>query len=220
MIGIVQSDADQLGHVRDWCAETRLAANFWQRLRLDAFQLGQAFRRDGCRVNVLDDGRQIADFALRINHSRFFFSCFPITHQFHLFSLFDPMNVRRLKVDDQAHAPRITPPALDGDATIHDYRLAGHEHRFIRGQEYRQFSEFFSFREASHGLSCNEILARLHWVFKGVDTIAQRGRVHRARAQGIATDTLLDIVNGDGFRQADYRSFRCAIYKTIGNTFD
>jgi hypothetical protein len=87
MVGEIQADGDEFGnpHVRH--AQARLAFDQRQRFGLDFSQLRQPGRRNRPLVDLLHHGGQIADVALRVDHSRFLEAILTVTTKFHVFSV-------------------------------------------------------------------------------------------------------------------------------------
>ena len=88
VVGVVQADGDEFGDVVDWCAEARIAVNQRQGGRIDRGDFGQTGGRQRFAVDILDQGRQVANAARTVEQSGLLLAHGAITNQFHSQFLF------------------------------------------------------------------------------------------------------------------------------------
>src|ERR1700730_18515086 len=104
----------------------------------------------------------------------------------------------------------------DREADVDQVDRGGGEFRFVGGEINREHRDFLRGAEAAHRLAVDESLAdlglRLSRVFcERSDALIERRRLHRAGADRVGADALLDEIGGDRFGEADHGGFRRAV---------
>ena len=85
MVGVIQSNRDELADAGHRAAQTRRALDQRQLLGFEFAQPGQRRIAELVRANVLDHSAQVAQLAVGINLAWFFFSGFAVANKFHGF---------------------------------------------------------------------------------------------------------------------------------------
>jgi hypothetical protein len=83
VVGIIQSDGDEIAHPADARPDPRLAFDQRQLFRIELFQLGEAARRQGLAGEIGNDLRQIANLAHGVDHAGLFAAGGAVTNEFH-----------------------------------------------------------------------------------------------------------------------------------------
>jgi hypothetical protein len=83
VIGIIQTDGDEIAGPTDTGAKPRLAGHHLQFLEIGLLDLGEALGRQRLAGNVGHDFRQIADLAIGVDDAGLFASRGPITDELH-----------------------------------------------------------------------------------------------------------------------------------------
>ena len=78
VIGVVQTDADQVGHIADRWPDPWIVLDQRQALGVARSQPGEVFRGERGGVDVRNLAREIADLALGIQQARFFRPSWPV----------------------------------------------------------------------------------------------------------------------------------------------
>src|SRR5205814_6894833 len=82
------------------------------------------------------------------------------------------------------------PPSLQAHAAVDVDCLAGHEGGLVGDEVNERLGDFFRGGKPPHGLAGDEVLACLHGIGEGLDPVAERRRIDRARADAIHADGL------------------------------
>ena len=90
MVGIVETDADELSRAGDAGTEARLAGDGRQGLRIEPGKAGERRRIQGLAADVGDVAGQIADGAVRIDETGLFGAGGAIANKFHTVLQFNP----------------------------------------------------------------------------------------------------------------------------------
>jgi hypothetical protein len=83
MVGVVQANGNELGHVGDGAAHARLAAHQGQLVGFEFGQFGQNFVGQLSGANVGHHTTQITQFASGVNEAWFFFAGGAEANEFH-----------------------------------------------------------------------------------------------------------------------------------------
>src|SRR5580704_1716593 len=83
VIGIIQSDGDEVAGLGDARPDARLAFDQRQFFRIELFQLGEAAGREHVTGNIGNDFGQIADAAFGIDHAGLFAARGAVTNELH-----------------------------------------------------------------------------------------------------------------------------------------
>src|ERR1700761_7334139 len=103
---------------------------------------------------------------------------------------------RRWRAPGDDGLPLQRHPAVD------EMRLAGNVARLVAGEKEGKRRDLLRLAEPAHGLAIDESLADHVGRLPGLlrqrgNALFERGRLDRARANGVAADTLTDEIGGD-----------------------
>jgi hypothetical protein len=83
MVGVVQANGNELGHLRHGAAHARLAAHQGQLVSFEFGQFGQNFVGQLSGANIGYHATQITQLASGVNQARFFFAGRAEANEFH-----------------------------------------------------------------------------------------------------------------------------------------
>src|SRR5262245_35217248 len=96
VVGIVQSDRNEVAHIADAGPEPRLARHRFQLLQVSLLDLGEAAGCQHGAVDIRHHPRQVADFSVSIDNAGLLAAHWTITHEFHCESPTIVLNEYRL----------------------------------------------------------------------------------------------------------------------------
>jgi len=83
VVGVVQTNGDELAHLGHGAAHAGLAFDQRQAVGFELAQLGQGLVVELIGGDVFDDLAQVTQLALCINEARFFLAGFTVANEFH-----------------------------------------------------------------------------------------------------------------------------------------
>ena len=98
MIGIVETDADELAGACNAWAKAWVAFDLWQRIDVQRTELGECFRVENGTRQITDMGREITDIAVGIEKARLLLTGFAIAKKFHEITPFGDLKWRTYMV--------------------------------------------------------------------------------------------------------------------------
>jgi hypothetical protein len=83
MVGIVQANGNELGHMRHWATHAGLAAHQGQFVGFEFGQFGQDLGRELGGANVGQHSAEVAQSTCGVDQAWFFFAGLAVTNEFH-----------------------------------------------------------------------------------------------------------------------------------------